>query len=237
MDADARKTLLILYPRIDFRPDSWSHAFVHTLSDAEIDDAVGSFKQFPILVKELTDGLVQIESEIVSAERSLTSLTKIGPDEYWPSPDDTRIELDTLAPAGRYDSVFVLWPQSDLVTARSIPSAGWGLAIAATDWSNWATYATVANARSATWQVPMIGEVWVHEWLHGVCSFFADLGYPMPAGDADGGGRHGYKQSPDSGWTEYYRDLMAGNVLENGRRIGIPLEAWRKWGQSGPKSK
>jgi hypothetical protein len=231
MATEARKAILILCRRIEFRTQPRSQPFVHTLSDAEVGDAVGSFRQFPLLVNELTHGLVKIEFEIVSAERKLTTLTQMGPEQYWPSPDDTRPELDSLAPAGRYDSVFVLWPQSDLVTGRSIPSGGWGLAIAAHAWSNWATYATVANARSATWQVPKIGEVWLHEWLHGVCSFYADLGYPMPAGDADGGGRHGYKASPDSGWTDYYRDLMTGNVLEHGRRVGIPLEAWPEWGR------
>jgi hypothetical protein len=63
-----------------------------------------------------------------------------------------------------------------------------------------------------------------------VCAFFADQGYPMPVGDADGGGRHGYKQSPVWGWSDYYHDLMIGNVLENGRRLGIPLKAWPRWG-------
>jgi hypothetical protein len=232
--AEPRNAILILYRRIEFSPQSQRKTFVHTLSGAEVEDAVDSFRHFPILVKELTHGLVTMESEIVSAERSLSTLTEMGPDQYWPSPDDTRLELDRLAPRGRYDSVFVLWPQSDLLTGRSIPSGGWGLAIAAHAWSNWATYATVANARSATWQVPKIGEVWLHEWLHGVSAFFADRGYPMPAGDADGGARRGYKQSPQSGWTEYYRDLMMGNVLEDGCRIGIPLKAWPEWGRATP---
>jgi hypothetical protein len=73
----------------------------------------------------------------------------------------------------------------------------------------------------------VIGEVWLHEWLHGVCAFFASKGYLMPDGDADGGARHGYNQSPVSGWTNYYRDLMSGNVLENSKRTGIPLDAWQ----------
>lgn len=221
---------MLIYPQIDFVADSQKTRFAHTLADAEIEDAVESFQHFPELVTELTHRLVVFESKIVLVERILATLTTTGPKQYWPSPDDTRPELDTLAPSYRYDSVFVLWPQSNLVTGTSIPSAGWGLAISAGPWSNWATYATVANARSATWKVPCSGEVWLHEWLHGVCGFFADRGIPMPAGDADGGGRHGYKQSPVSGWTDYYRDLMSGNVSENGQRLGIPLEAWPMWG-------
>lgn len=225
-----RKAILLVYPRIDFLGESQTTRFVHTLPDTEVEDAIESFRHFPELVTELTQGLVLIEFEIVSAERSLTTLTATGPDQFWPSPDDTRPELETLVPPYRYDSVFVLWPQSNLATGASIRAAGWGLAIAAGPWSNWATYATVANARTATWRVPRLGEVWLHEWLHGVCAFFAQRGYSMPAGDADGGGRHGYKQSPESGWTQYYRDLMTANVSENGRRLGIPLDAWPMWG-------
>jgi hypothetical protein len=226
---EERKAILLVYRGIDFRSESQTTRFVHRLSDAEVEDAIESFRHFPELVTELTQGLVLMEFEILSAERRLTTLTATGPDQYWPSPDDTRPELETLVPPYRYDSVFVLWPQSNLATGASIRAAGWGLAIAAGPWSNWATYATVANARSATWKVPRMGEVWLHEWLHGVCAFFAERGHSMPAGDADGGGRHGYAQSPESGWTKYYRDLMTANVLENGRRLGIPLDAWPTW--------
>jgi hypothetical protein len=132
-----------------------------------------------------------------------------------------------LAPPGRYDSIFILWPQHNYKRRESIRSGGWGLAIPASPWSNRATYASIANAERWQWQVPIVGEVWLHEWLHGVCAYFANLGYVMPAGDADGGGRHGYVQSPLFGWTTYYRDLMTGNVLESGNRTGIPMEVWK----------
>ena len=225
------KAILILYRQIEVNlAELQPPGFVHTLTEDEILDAVESFQGFPVLVNQLTDGFVSIESEIVPAGRALTTLTSTGRRKFWPSPADTRAELNGLAPAGRYDSIFVLWPQTNLQTRRSIESDGWGLAIAASAWSNQATYATVANAPSAVWKVPRIGEVWLHEWLHGVCAFYAGQGYTMPSGDADGGARHGYEQSPESGWTEYYRDLMTGNVLEEGQRVGIPLEAWARRG-------
>jgi hypothetical protein len=50
----------------------------------------------------------------------------------------------------------------------------------------------------------------------------------MPARDADGGDLHGYVRSPVAGWTEYYRDLMSGNVSEDGARRGIPRMAWER---------
>jgi hypothetical protein len=229
-----RKAILLLYRQIDFRSESPGTRFVHTLPDPEIEVAIESFRHFPELVTELTAGQVVIEFEIFAVERVLNTLTPNGPGQYWPSPDDTRPELETLVPSHRCDSVFILWPQNNFATGTSIRAGGWGLAIAASTWSHGATYATVGNARAATWSVPRIGEVWLHEWLHGVCAFFAQRGYSMPAGDADGGGRHGYEQSSESGWTQYYRDLMAANVLEDGKRFGIPLEAWPLWGAARP---
>ena len=57
---------------------------------------------------------------------------------------------------------------------------------------------------------------------------FARQGHPMPSGDADGGDRHGYTRSPATGWTGFYRDLMNGNVIEDGRAKGIPRSAWSR---------
>jgi hypothetical protein len=223
------QSLLLIYSRIDVqyldRRKRVQH-FAYALSDQEVLHAIGSFERFPPLVEELTSDRASIEYQIKRIERPLGSLTPMGEEMYWPSPDDTRIEIDRFAPPGRYDSIFVLWPQRNLLDGTSIPSGGWGLAIAACPWSNDATYSAVTNTESQIWQVPVVGEVWLHEWLHGACAFFAGQGHPMPDGDADGGSRHGYAQSPVSGWTTYYRDLMSGNVFENGKRTGIPLDAW-----------
>jgi hypothetical protein len=223
------KSLLLIYSRIEvgYREGKRSKRFAYALSEQELQDAIESFEQFPVLVEELTSGRACIEYQINPIERDLTSVTLIGQEMYWPSPDDTRQEIDRFAPPGRYDSIFILWPQRNLIDGTSIQSAGWGLAIAASRWSNEATYAAVANSESWRWRVPMIGEVWLHEWLHGVCAFFTSKGYLMPDGDADGGARHGYDQSALAGWTDYYRDLMTGNVREDGKRTGIPLDAWQ----------
>jgi hypothetical protein len=199
---------------------------MHVLSDREVQDTIRSFQQFPLLVEDLTSGRASIRYEIHRVERVLTSLTRMNGEMYWPSPTDTREEIDLLAAPGTCDSIFALWPQHNFGDGTSVQSAGWGLGMAASDWSNGATYATVANTESWRWQIPVVGEVWLHEWLHGVCAYFAGLGYVMPDGDADGGARHGYIQSPVSGWTDYYRDLMTGNVLEAAGTTGIPLDAW-----------
>jgi hypothetical protein len=219
-------SLLLIYDSIDVRLGDRLNHFAHILTDQEVDDAVGSFEKFPSLVEDLTSGRASIRCEIHRIDRPLTSLTRMNNKTYWPSPTDTREEIELLAVSEPRDSIFVFWPQNNLRNGTSIRSAGWGLGLGASAWSNNATYATVANTESWRWQVPVMGEVWLHEWLHGVCAYYAGQGYVMPDGDADGGARHGYVQSPVSGWTDYYRDLMTGRVLEAGCPTGIPLSAW-----------
>ena len=217
--------VLLVYEALDVRL-GWRR-FRHALGDTDVAAALRSFDAFPGLAAEVLGGEARVRSEVLRAERPLTSLTGMGGGMHWPSPSDTRPELDRWAPAGSYDSVFVLWPLQDPVTGASVPSGGWGLGLGVTDWANGATYATVGSARPEVWAVPVLGEVWMHEWLHGVCDVYARRGYAMPPGDADGAERNGYRRDQDDGWCAYYRDLMTGRVVVDGRRVGIPADAWR----------
>jgi hypothetical protein len=223
------RSLLLVYGALDLDLRDQSgrlQHYTHFLTDTEVRDGVHSFQQFPLLVEELTSGRASVRYDIHRVQRCLGSLTHMGEGSYWPSPTDTWEEIDRLAVPDSYESIFALWPQHDRRRGTSVRSAGWGLGMGASDWSNGATYATVGNAESWIWQIPVVGEVWLHEWLHGICAYFAGQGYVMPDGDADGGARHGYIQSRVSGWTDYYRDLMTGHVLDSGTATGIPLDAW-----------
>lgn len=223
------KTVLLVYSTIDVRYPigRWrSQRFAHELTPAEIEEASRSFRGFPLLVAELTDRRASVDYSIIHVDHPLRSVSPISWGGFWPSPDDVQAELQQHAPVGAVDSVFVLWPQSDFARRRAIPSGGWGFGMGATATTNGATYATVANALPEVWRIPRVGEVWLHEWLHGVCHHFRVRGEEMPDGDADGGGRHGYVQSPTTGWSEYYRDLMNARVRENGKLLGIASTAW-----------
>lgn len=218
------RALLLICRRIEVREPV---RFDHSLSDAEVEEAVDSFGRFPDLAHRLSGGEVSVDQDVATADGAIQSLTSMGEGRYWPSPSDTRRALDELARPGSYDSLFVLWPQRDLATGAALPTGGWGLAIRATEWSNGATYATVASIEADVWRRPVRGEVWLHEWLHGVCDLYARRGFEMPEGDADGGERHGYRHSPTNGWSGYYGDLMTGRVEVGGRHLGITPEAWR----------
>ncbi|HTX44268.1 MAG TPA: hypothetical protein VMC61_06020 [Methanocella sp.] len=201
-----------------------SQRFKYSLRPEEAEKALWSFRQFPPLAKEFSRGMARISYHVEHAERPLTSLSPVGCPAYWPAPPDVFPELLRHAPL--YDSIFVLWPQSDVLNDNRIPSPGWGLAIGPGHIPGGATYCSIANAPGYCWDVPLAGEVWLHEWLHGICDFFESKGFTMPECNADGGGLHGYTQSPVTGWCQYYEDLMTGQVLENGRRTGITPEAW-----------
>lgn len=236
------KTLLLIYRELDVslrvRRESKHDAsadgrlgnaggrFHHFATEPEITDALDSFAGFPKLVRELTNDRARIEEEIVHVDHALISLTRESSARFWPSPEDVRAELNQFGSAGKYDSIFVFWPQRNLKEGTAVPCDAWGLAVGASEWTNWATYAAIANAPSSAWANEACGEVWLHEWLHGVCAHFSNRSHIMPERDADGGEVHGYVRSPTHGWTDYYRDLMNGDVLEDGKRFGIPREAW-----------
>jgi hypothetical protein len=223
------KAILLVYDKLDLRYPTgrWRRRhFVNHLSAPEIAEAEESFGHFPLLVSELTEGRAFVDYTIRHIKRPLERVSAISHGGFWPAPEDVRTELETFIPPGSVDSIFVLWPQNDFVRHRAIPSHGWGYGMGGSAATNGATYATVANALTQTWQIPRVGEVWLHEWLHGVCHHFARRGYVMPDGDADGGERHGYVRSATTGWTDYYRDLMNGRVQEDGVLTGIASRAW-----------
>ncbi len=222
------KAVLLVFPRLDARLPTGllGRRLRLRLDQRELAAALESFEAMPALVREYSEGEAAMVCDRVLDAGPITSLTAMGAGSFWPSPADTRAALDHHAPVGRYDSVFVLWPQRDPAGGGEVPTGGWGLALGASAWSNGATYVTVANAPPPVWREPVPGEVWLHEWLHGACAHFAGLGYRMPEGDADGASRNGYRHSPTTGWSGYYRDLMTGRV--GAARLGIPAEAWRR---------
>jgi len=224
------RSLLVIYPELELKfAEGWfrNQTLNFTIAQDEIDFALNSYEAFPKLVSSLTQSQVTIESEIVVSDSPLKSLTHYGRGLRWPAPEDTSPQVEEHVSRRPVDSIFVLWPQNDSKSGSRIDSGGWGLGMGASPRSFGATYAVVGNAEKWVWEIPTAGEVWLHEWLHGVCWFYSSIGYKMPDGDADGGERHGYVRSPITGWMDYYRDLMSASVEEDGRLLGIPMGAWR----------
>ncbi|WP_374687317.1 PA14 domain-containing protein [Promineifilum sp.] len=224
---DPWKMLVLVYRGIDVDYTDLDGTRKHLTATMPPQDAelmVKSFLHLPHrgVVYDYTDRTGELEARVVYAARPLTSLTPIG-DGYWPSPDDTRPELNAYAPPGAYDSVIVFWQASHPTTDQSIPAFGWGLG----GWFFDFTYASVFNL---SWIWPSgacDGEVFLHEWLHGVTAFYSDQGFRFPVQDLHGAEEAGYTTDEDGCWRTWLRDYMRGLVYEDGQRTGLTPEAWR----------
>lgn len=231
---DPWKLLVIVYRDIDVDYVDVGGEMKHLAATMPLADEVAMIQSFRNLphrgkVYGYSDQTAELEAHIEYSPRPLTTLSELDTYSYWPSPVDTRTELDQFAPPGMYDSVIIFWQASDPDSDQSIPSMGWGLGY----WPGWGfandmTYASVFNL-SWAWQADFCeGDVFLHEWLHGVTGFYMlHLGYPFPVEDLHGAEEAGYAIDPNGCWETWLRDYMRGLVYENGERTALVPETWQ----------
>ncbi len=121
---------------------------------------------------------------------------------------------------GQYDTVFVIVP----ATAAGLTGQGWSV-------NGWGEYSPSHLKGAALAFIPsnynmeeFEGQVFIHEWLHGVCHFYKMMGWTdtISNGDADDGGGLGYG-SVATGDLDYYKDLMTAQVKKNKKDPSSPL--------------
>ena len=225
---DPWKVLVLIYKNIDTDYVDIDNITKHLTASMPLQDQNNmrtSFLNLPnkSVVYDYSDHTAEMYAHIVFVERPLTDLEPIGTG-YWPSPAVTQPELDQYAPDGTFDSVIVFWQASHPNTGQSIPIISWGLGYWPGSYANGMTYATVLNI-SYVWPGDD-GEVFLHEWLHGVESFYTSLGFRFPIGGLHGAGEHGYVDE-NGHWHAWLRDFMRGLVYENGVRTGLIPETWQ----------
>lgn len=218
--------LLLVYPNTDvvYIRNDVSQRFTGTMSSALKTAVMTAFKNLPELIKDGSAGMVSSTYEIVEIPRSITKITALQGGKYWLSYEDIHSDLEQYAPKSKYDSVHVVWNSGPI-------DAYFGMGgVFINDMTT--TFSSLIAGQEWWWarDGKASGEAFLHEWLHAVCRLYANLGYPMPEGDADGADEHGYTESPSDGWMGYYRDLMVGQVWEPklSARTGITKEAWSK---------
>jgi regulation of enolase protein 1 (concanavalin A-like superfamily) len=234
---DPWKMLVIVYREIDVDYVDIDGVTKHlraTMPPNDVNLMIQSFLNLPHRgnVFDYSGETAELEAHIVFADRPLTSISYIGDLEdynYWPSPDDTQPELASYVLPGMYDSVIIFWQASDPDTGQSIPCGSWGWGGYRPGWNDGKgiTYATVFNL-SWVWQNDVCeGEVFLHEWLHGVTFFYMSLGFPFPPEDLHGAEEAGYVQDPGGCWETWLRDYMRGLVYVNGERTALFPETWQ----------
>jgi hypothetical protein len=231
---DPWKMLILIYPNIDtdYMEGGVAKHLTATMPAADVTSMRDDFmnnQPHRDHVYDYSDHTAEMEAHVIVVDHPLTNLEPIN-DGYWPSPAVTAADLDLYAPVGKYDSVIVFWQPSDPNTGQSLPTYGWGLGYWPGDYANGMTYATVFNIG---WYWPgdaCHGEVFMHEWLHGVTGFYKyHLGFPFNVDDLHGAEEAGYTWDfeEDGCWDNWLRDYMRGLVYEGGQRKALVPATWQ----------
>lgn len=219
--------LLLIYPEssVEYIENGFVKRFYGRMSESLVLKIVSAFKYFAEnLVRDGSGGIVMSTYNIIVVDHPVTAISSYDSGYYWLSPENVETDLAKYASEGRYDSVFVVWYSGPIKTYWGVG----GLLIN----DGGTIFSSIVSGEESWWIEPeSSGQVFLHEWLHGVARFFQGLGYIMPEGDADGAERYGYVWTPEEGWMAYYRDLMQGRIWDPrlSRFVGIPLEAWSEY--------
>jgi hypothetical protein len=231
---DPWKMLILIYPDIDtdYIEGGVSKHLTASMPAADVTAMRNDFmdnQPHRDHVYDYSDHTGEMEAHVIVVDHPLTDLEPIG-EGYWPSPAVTAADLDLYAPNGKYDSVIVFWQASDPDTGQSLPTYGWGLGYWPYDYANGMTYATVFNI-SWVWPSDAChGEVFLHEWLHGVTGFYMyHLGFPFNVEDLHGAEEAGYTWdfTEDGCWDNWLRAYMRGLVYEDEQRKALVPATWQ----------
>jgi len=216
--------LLMVYPNTDvvYTKNGKTEKYTGTMSDNLKTTVVNAFLNLPQLIEDGSANMVSSVCDVIEIPHPITKITNIQGNYSWLSYQNIQDDLQVYAPKAKYDSVHVVWNSGPI-------DAYWGLGgVFINDGTT--TFSSLIAGQEWWWmsEGEDFGEPFLHEWLHGVCRFYANLGYLMPEEDADGAESHGYTKSPTEGWMSYYRDLMRGKVWEPkvSAYTGITKEAW-----------
>jgi hypothetical protein len=235
------KHLLLVYTEVDAivdMEDGTTSRFQTTMPDENMRVAVGGFKNLPNLIYDASNGNVTATTEVVYLDHPLASLaygvTEEGTYNYRadPTSETVKADLATYAPEGAYDSVHVLWNNGEDGVSKKFLDTYYGLG-GYLLYGGTTTFDTVVCYEPWVWLDvgEAHGEVFLHEWLHGIESFMTTWGYTsddFPVEGLHGQEHYGYKHSPPSGWMGWYGDFMQGKVWDNeqGRYLGVTEEMW-----------
>lgn len=221
------KTLVLVYREIDVtykRADGTDYRLQARMSDYMYDLALSSVRRTVTTVQKWSGTMAALDLDIVDVPHPLTSLDPLG-SGYWVGPTAVRPDLDQYAPAGRYDSVVVIFLPKD-AAGVVIPVPGWGLSLKPGAWANGAGYSSVKTPLENWWwtDVTYPEEVFVHEWMHQVLGFHQSTGHTDV--DLHDDAVYGYAKV-DGTFKAWLSDVMQGRVASGATHLGMDAAAWQ----------
>ena len=219
------RVLLIVKARGDIRADGLPDV-KYEMTGPDVAAAKEAFTRFtPAFVQTLSRGRAVWKPEVVISQTPLRKVAKLD-DGTWVAPECVDADLAALAPAGKFDGVFVYWKDTDDRTKRSL-SGCVGRTHAAAGGYNGTGYSCVNYVPARDLGRESEGtEVFLREWLHQIEAFYGGKGVKLPRGGLNGQDNYDFRHQ--NGWKHWYEAFIRGDLTErDGTKVGLGEAAWR----------
>jgi hypothetical protein len=200
-----------------------------TATNSKKNEAKNGLKKFQNYLPTLNPN-ISISITVDDTPKTLKNLNLIKNgtlDSPFLEPADFEKAMQAASPGfslswGQYDTIFIIVPANN----PGLLAQGWSV-------NGWGKYEPDKMKGAAIAFIPTTynmeefeGQVFLHEWLHGVCHFYKKMGWTdkISSGDADDSGVFGYTKTTANGDLDYYKDLMTAQ-LKNKKLSGQPLAA------------
>ena len=220
------KTLVLVYRETDVtfkRSDGSNYHLQSRMSDEVYAASLKTVRRTVTTINTWSAGLAALDMQVVEVPHALTALDPLW-DGYWVGPSSVRSDLNAYAPAGKFDSIFVIWHPRDDKGVR-VPVAGWGLTLGPGPWANGAGFSSVTTPNiTSLWTTGTNpDEVFVHEWLHQILIYHETAGRLKL--DLHANLQYGYE--PQSGsYQRWYTDILQGKVKDGTSYNGVNAANW-----------
>jgi len=155
----------------------------------------------------------QVDTKVMT--HALTKMSAVR-GSYWPRPDDVRKDLQDILKEGLYDSLVIGLDRK----AFNPNYAGLGMTSTPNNRSLGVTYALTVNAGD---------ETFVHEWMHGSCSYVRNV-LKNDCPDPHDNGKFGITRQ-DGGWSHWYKMMMRNEIPRSETKFaGFSEESWNEGG-------
>ena len=204
------RSLLLIKPSTDVQ----NPRMIATIPADTINAARAAFdNHLGVWFSRLTDGRIKWVGESVIAS-PMTAVTTEGGNRL-PAAFTMQNDVQRYLPVGKYDSAAVFYASGVDGSGNPVPGGwGWGPGISAeSNYTMWVTVngGAVAAHEWTSWNnEPM--EVFIHEPMHGLDSFFHQFGVALPDGWLHAADENLYGRDQD-GYMPWYRDYLLGTVI------------------------
>ncbi len=220
------KTLVLVYRSTDvtYMENGVTKRLRTSMTSADVNAAVSTVKRMPTTVSEWSAQRASMRMTVVYPDHPVRKISTHGSYGYWLSPADMAADINTYAPAGKYDSLIVIW-RKDTDAGQVVPGTGWGWTTSDRTHTNGAYYTVVTQLTGHRgWTGAYPEEMFIHEWLHQVNYFYGRYkGFSMPG--LHDTSTYGYA-SLDGSWRRWYQDYMRGTVPTGSEYTGVSATAW-----------